>query len=223
MLLNCLLRQRRDGVKTKPLVKSSCTLLGGFRTKLAALWESWKAGAAAARAGGEGSGGTRPTPWKQQVFVTLVEQLTEQGLEEKARKELAGVDSGDSVEAITHSEPPDEGEDRPWVLVLTFKPTWLGQTARFFLGSGEVSRATAKKDGQYQPAGLRAGRFVPGAFHRNVLEGLGYSGEEIKGWFKGGGRGSGTEGGKGGQGSGESRKRSAGQRLSVAEPRAAKK
>ena len=83
-------------------------------------------------------------------------------------------------------------------------------------------RATAKKDGQYQPAGFRAGRFVPGAFHRNVLEGLGYSGD-IKGWFKGGGRGSGSEGGKGAQGEGESRKRAAGHRLSVAEPRAAKK
>ena len=51
---------------------------GVFRTKLSALWESWKAGAAAARSGGaEGSGGTKPTPWKQQVLVALVEQLAE--------------------------------------------------------------------------------------------------------------------------------------------------
>ena len=36
---------------------------GAFRTKLSTLWESWKAGAAAATAGGaEGSGGGKPTP-----------------------------------------------------------------------------------------------------------------------------------------------------------------
>ena len=175
-------------VRIKPLVKLLCTLVVCSVIKLSALWQSWKAGAAARSGGAEGSGAPSPPLQSSSRCLALVEQLAERGLEEKARKELAGVDLGDSVEAITHSEPPRglvKQQGFFWEVVK-----WLGQPQR--------RRDSASPQG--------SGRE-----------------EDIKGWLKGGGRGSGPEGGKGAQGAGESRKRVAGHRLSVAEPRAAKK
>ena len=144
MLPDSVQRPPRAGARTG-LPDKSCCSRRGRSAPSCALWDSWKAGAAAARAGGaESSGGNSPTPWKQQVLAALLEQLTAQGLEEKARKELGGVDAGDAVEAITHGDPPED-EEPPWTFVLTFKPSWLGSTARFFLGSKEVAEVTKKE------------------------------------------------------------------------------
>ena len=93
--------------------------------------------------------------------------------DEKARKDLGGVDTGDAVEAITHGEPPED-EERPWTFVLTFKPSWLGSTRASFWGAKRsLQWSQRKKEFTLRQVLYRAGRYVPGAYHRSVLEGLG--------------------------------------------------
>ena len=141
-------------------------------------------------------------------------QLETQGLDEQVARGLKDLRVEETVD-LQFREPPDD-VSKAWVTVLLFRATWSGYSALTLLSSPTVRQVVAKRDGSYPEVGLRTGRFLPGPHQRKVLEDLGHSSEEVRGWFAGGKGSSGKSGGERGSGP---QKRGAATRLSVVEGR----
>ena len=95
-----------------------------------------------------------------------------------------------AVEACFYKDPPTEA-DKAWILNVLFSCTSEGLALRSLFNRPEVQLLVAKNKttGEFPPCGLRAARFMPGPVLRQVLSDVGHSEEQIKGWFKGKGKG----------------------------------
>ena len=82
--------------------------------------------------------------------------------------------------------------NKPLIFTLLYRPNIEGLAARGALDSLAVKEAVSKKLGSWPPLGIKPGRFLPGALHREVLTGqLGFTEESVREWNKGKGQGKG--------------------------------
>ena len=161
---------------------------GEFKQRLLELLEKWVAGAQAAKASTTPSE-TTILPFKLQVVQAVVAQLENQGLTGEILSTLK-MAPRQAVEACFYKDPPTEA-DKAWILNVLFSCTSEGLALRSLFNRPEVQLLVAKNKttGEFPPCGLRAARFMPGPVLRQVLSDVGHSEEQIKGWFKGKGKG----------------------------------
>ena len=87
-------------------------------------------------------------------------------------KELLELGANSVVNSVTNGAKPPEG-DVPWVLVLTFHYSELGQKAKRLWCSAALRPCFAKTGGGWPELGVREGSWRPGRLHQAVAEDLG--------------------------------------------------
>ena len=116
-------------------------------------------------------------PLKVRVYEALLKKLGEfaatKGAETVAvAKELLELGANSVVNSVTNGAKPPEG-DVPWVLVLTFHYSELGQKAKRLWCSAALRPCFAKTGGGWPELGVREGSWRPGRLHQAVAEDLG--------------------------------------------------
>ena len=116
-------------------------------------------------------------PLKVRVYEALLKKLGEfaatKGAETVAvAKELLELGANSVVNSVTNGAKPPEG-DVPWVLVLTFHSSELGQKAKRLWCSAALRPCFAKTGGGWPELGVREGSWRPGRLHQAVAEDLG--------------------------------------------------
>ena len=142
---------------------------------------------------GTGSGARLPTPepLKVQLHRAVVEQLVQQGLCDPVKTTLQTTPTS-ALEACNCRMPEEVDPNKPLIFTLLYRPNIEGLAARGALDSLAVKEAVSKKLGSWPPLGIKPGRFLPGALHREVLTGqLGFTEESVREWNKGKGQGKG--------------------------------
>ncbi|CAE7253913.1 unnamed protein product [Symbiodinium sp. CCMP2592] len=116
-------------------------------------------------------------PLKLRVYEALLKKLEEvattKGAETAAvAKELVELGTNSVVNSVTNGAKPPEG-DVPWVLVLTFHYSEVGQKAKRLWSSAALRPCFAKTGGGWPELGVREGSWRPGRLHQAVAEDLG--------------------------------------------------
>ena len=114
---------------------------------------------------------------KVRLYEALLNKLAEFAATKRAEatavaQELTDLGANATLSSVTNGNRPPEG-DVPWVLVLTFSYTELGQKAKRLWCSSQLRPVFAKTGGGWPELGIREGNWRPGKLHQSVAEDLG--------------------------------------------------